>query len=239
MPTQMALGSVGSPARLFVVVGIAALALSACSDSSEFTNPAATSSASTTTMPTTTAPSTTPSVAVAADGSDDPAAAIDELFAEFDLLGGAYRFTSVTMLGDLEALRIEGRRNNGATQLSVSSGGALVHYVLSEDGQVWVRQDGDDSWSEDDSLDSGDPLDQLSEPTAVRLVAETADGNQYSADYEPSAFGLSPDELLNVDVTSRPGQIEFRYELDAVSVFVTISAETDGPTITLPDAEST
>lgn len=236
MTAQKVVDYVGAPLRLLVVVLMAGLAFSACSDSSESTSPTSTSLVSSEAVPTTTTASLAGSAAEATDGADDPSVAIDALFAQ---LGGAYEFSSITTLGELEALRIEGRRHNGATELSVSSSGALVEYVISESGETWVRQDGDDSWSEDDSLDSGDPLDQLGRPVAVRFVGETPDGLLYSADYEPSALGLPPGDLLSVDVASRPGRIEFRYELDAVSVSVMISAATGGPAITVPAAEST
>jgi len=236
MSAQKVVEHVGAPLRLLVVVLVAGVALSACSDSSESASPTATGSESLEAVPTTITASIAASAEVATAGSDDASVAIDALVAQ---LGGAYEFSSITTLGELEALRIEGRRHNGATELSISSGGVLVEYVISENGETWVRQDGDESWSEDDSLDSGDPLDQLGRPAAVRFVGETPDALLYRADYEPSALGLPPGDLLSVDVASRPGRIEFRYELDAVSVVVTISAEIGGPTITVPAAEST
>jgi len=234
MTVQKAAGYASAPVRMLIVALVAGFGLAACSDSSDSASPTVTDSTSIESASTT----TTVSVAsgeVATDGTADASVEIDALIAQ---LGNAYEFSSITTLGELEALRIEGRRHNGATELSVSSSGVFVEYVISGSGETWVRQEGDDSWSEDDSLDSGDPLDQLSQPAAVRFVGETPDALLYSADYEPATLGLPPGDLLSVDVSSRPGRIEFRYELEGVSVFVTISVEVDGPTITVPAVES-
>lgn len=187
--------------------------------------------------PTTTAARviTTTSTAEATTSTPAPASLQTDLGA----IPAGYAFTSITSVGDQEALRIDGRTVDGATELHVSSSEALIHYAITADGTTWVRQDGDEQWVADEPLAVTDALEALRNPTAVRWLPGDADTNTYEADFEASVFGLASGGQLTLRIVTTPMEITYRYENGDAAVDVVVVPSADLTPIELPEEAAT
>jgi len=145
-----------------------------------------------------------------------------------------YGFTSTTTLGETEALKIEGRRVSGETEVTISSTAASLQYVVAADGSTWVRTDVRDSWRTDDPLTIGDPLEPLRHPIDVRWVSSEGHTNVYQADYGSSLFGLPDGPSLTLSISTNPDQVSYRYESDGAAVEINLTTATDQTPIELP-----
>ncbi len=214
------------PRRLTSVFAVVLITAS-CGGSSDPSQP---SDAATTTV----AAIATTTEAAEATTTTSTVPAAQSLEADLAAVPAAFTFTSVTSVDDSEVLRIDGRRIDGDTELSVSSNGALLHYVVAADGSTWVRTDGDEQWAVDEPLTIDDPLEPLRHPTEVRWQSSDANTNIYQADYETSLFALPDGPPITLFISARSDQILYRYVSESTTVDLTLIAAPDLAAIEIP-----
>ncbi len=137
------------------------------------------------------APATSPSDAtpaviplVAPDGP----ALLDQAFAE---LAAGYHFITVATVQGALALSAEGDHVGDATQLSVTSNGATLGYIVTPEGS-WVSNDS--VWQELDELAPiTDPISTLTDPIDVTVSTYGEGSATLAATYPGTALAL-PDE---------------------------------------------
>lgn len=124
----------------------------------------------------------------------------DLLDAALANVGTRYAFTATVTLDGAEATRIEGTVYDGVGAYVVTSGGASVEYVVSDQGQ-WAREAGGDWAVLSGAAPLVDPLDPLTRPLRTRVLDTNGANALVEATYDGATLGFSAGGEVDVTIT--------------------------------------
>ena len=202
--------------------GLLILISAGCSsDSSDVAATSADSSVSSTVAPTGSAVgSTTPT-------SVDPTALLQQALAA---LQTGYHFTSLFTVNGTEVLKADGDRIGDASRFSVTTNGALVHYITTPGGN-FAQPDGGD-WDQLTTQPAVvDPITSLNAPSAITVLSNDGSAVRLRVTVSAVTLGVGASGTADVDVVVTNGAITEIGYTTSVSGNVGSVANTIGPVV--------
>lgn len=224
-------------ASLLPLLGITAIAITACGGTSSAASTSTTTEATPVTTQVsvaTTSEAASIPVEVAPD-TPSPQAILDEAISN---LGGSYLFSSEVVVDGVVASLAQGRNVGDATEVRLDQEDTSLIYRSIGD-QRWVLVP-DESWVQlADSTVSTSPLAGLDLPKSVALISTDNGVTILSAVYDPSVLSLSTPGDLTVTLTITNGvltNLDYRDELadNVIELHSTMTPESDLEPILAP-----
>ncbi len=204
----MTLASEGHASRGGLRFGGALLALSlaaaACGSSA--------GSPATSVDPTRSADVASPTAGTAAQGpagTTSPAPAAGLLATALEPLRGASAFETSVTVDDAVVVSATGRSVGPASKATVTTANRTVDYIRVPP-RAWAREQGGSWVLVDAATAPAGPIDALSRPATLLLVASDAGTTTFTATYPAAALGLAGDPLT-VTITADAKGVTFRY----------------------------
>jgi hypothetical protein len=177
------------------LAGTVVLTLAACGGGSSSSTTVAPSSSA--------APSATVEpVATQAPTADDAAA----LKAAVAALGSTYHFVTTAQINGSTVLTAEGDHVGDGARLTLTSDAGSVLYVVTAAGS-WAKPENGDWAVLDVPQATTDPVNALSNPSAVALVPDSPEGQDYAAVVANDALGISGGGTATLVVTVVDGRV--------------------------------